>query len=263
MGLGDLNRIENAFADAALDPALWTHALEVASQETGSWGATLLPLSGHALPNVPASQATGEVLEHYFRDGWHLRDQRHAGIPLLMRAGAVDDTDFVDPEVMKRHPYYQEFLAPHGLQWFVGVKVACKDEIWCLSIQRRIEQGPLPREEKPRLALLSRSLSTSAALARALAASTVNGALPSRVLEAPSRAIGMGIFFTVHYGTMLLFPVVQGALARSSQTASVTFDAAAILLLTTVPLLIAFDALARSANRTNNADQAGNAPTRA
>jgi DNA-binding CsgD family transcriptional regulator len=177
MGLGDLSRIESAFAEAALDPQSWVRALDIATRETGSFGAILLPITGATIPNVPATETIGETTEHYFRDEWHLRDQRHAGVPHLMKTGVADDSDCIDLNGIKRHPYYQEFLAPHGLRWFAGIKVACGDEIWCLSIQRRIGQGPFPPEEKARLASLSPILSTSAALTRALAASAVNGAL--------------------------------------------------------------------------------------
>jgi DNA-binding CsgD family transcriptional regulator len=177
MGLGDLNRIEGAFAEAALDPTLWLRALDIATLETRSFGATLLPITGLAIPNAPVTETTWDVSEHYFRDGWHTRDQRHAGKRLFLRNGVIDDSDCIDLDRISKHPYYQEFLAPHGLRWFAGVKVACGDEIWCLSIQRRIEQGPLPPEDKARLAALSRSLSTSAALAHALASSAVNGAM--------------------------------------------------------------------------------------
>jgi DNA-binding CsgD family transcriptional regulator len=175
MALGDLSRIESAFAEAAINPALWVRALNVASREIGGYGATLL--TGSTLPNAPVTDSIGEVSEHYFRDGWHLRDQRHAGVPLLMKTGVMDDSDCINLDGIKKHPYYQEFLAPHGLRWFAGVKVACGDEVWCLSIQRKIEQGPLPPEDKARLAAVSRTLSTSAALARAFAASAVMGAL--------------------------------------------------------------------------------------
>ncbi len=177
MLLGDLGRIEQAFADAAIDPALWGRALDVATRETRSFGATLLPITSSAIPNAPVTQSIGEVSEHYFRDGWHLRDQRMAGTSVFMKTGVIDDSDCTNLESIGKHPYYQEFLAPHGLRWFAGVKVACGKEIWCLSIQRKIEQGPFSQSEKVRLAALSRSLSTSAALAKALAARTVDGAL--------------------------------------------------------------------------------------
>jgi predicted MFS family arabinose efflux permease len=77
--------------------------------------------------------------------------------------------------------------------------------------------------------------------------------LPSMVLEPDSRAIGMGIFFSIHYGIMLLFPVVQGILARGTQTAAITFDAAAVLLLASVPLLVAFSFVSKSNGRSEMA----------
>ena len=177
MALGDLSRIECAFAEAAVDQTLWERALNVATQETGSFGAVLLPITGVAIPNAPATESLHRVSEHYFRDEWHLRDQRQVGVPVLIKTGIMDDSDCIDLDLMKRRSYYQEFLAPHGLRWFAGVKVACRDEVWCLSIQRRIEQGPFPTEDKLRLATLSQNLSASAVLAQAFAASAVNGAL--------------------------------------------------------------------------------------
>lgn len=177
MALGDLGQIQQAFAEAALDASLWRRALDITTRETGGFGATLLPITGSAIPNAPATEALEAVSDHYFRDGWHLRDQRMAGLASLMRAGIVDDADCTDLDGIARHPYYQEFLRPHGLRWFAGIRIKCGDEVWCLSIQRRIEQGPFPPEEKARLAALSHSLGTSAALARTFSAGIVSGAL--------------------------------------------------------------------------------------
>lgn len=177
MSFADLAKIESAFAEAAIDPYQWMGALDAATAETGSFGAILLPITGSAIPNAPASEVLWEVSDHYFRDGWHLRDQRMAGMPVFMKTGVIDDSDCTNLGKISSHPYYQEFLAPHGLRWFAGIKVACGEEIWCLSIQRKLEQGPFSQSEKVRLAALSRSLSTSAALAKAFAACTVDGAL--------------------------------------------------------------------------------------
>jgi hypothetical protein len=93
MALGDLNRIESAFAEATLDPALWDRALDIVAHETGSFAATLLPLAGVAIPNVPATETVGEALEHYFRDGWHLIERRHAGVHLLLKTRVADDSE--------------------------------------------------------------------------------------------------------------------------------------------------------------------------
>jgi hypothetical protein len=55
----------------------------------------------------------------------------------------------------------------------------------------------------------------------------------------------MGIFFSVYYGIMLVFPTVQGAIARGTNSAAVTFDAAAVSLLAAIPLLALFALVAR------------------
>jgi predicted MFS family arabinose efflux permease len=71
--------------------------------------------------------------------------------------------------------------------------------------------------------------------------------LPARVLPASARAVGMGIFYSIYYGIMLVFPVIEGVLARRAGSAGVTFDAAAVALLVTIPMFAAFIALARLA----------------
>src|SRR5580704_4912335 len=90
MALGDLNRIESAFAEATLDPALWGRALDAVAHDTENFGAALLPLAGVAIPNVPAIETAGEALEHYFR---HLTVQRHAGVPLLLKTRVAHDSE--------------------------------------------------------------------------------------------------------------------------------------------------------------------------
>lgn len=173
----DSSRIEKAFADAAFDPSLWIKALDTVSIVTESAGALLLPIKGDLIRDVPFTYEMNKSVENYFQNGWHLRDERYRGINLMLERGAVDDLDIYSTDEIKRHPYYQEFLAPHNLRWFVGVRVASGDDLWCLSIQRTIAQGPFSMQEKRTLGQLSNSLSSSAALARALSSTTANGAL--------------------------------------------------------------------------------------
>jgi hypothetical protein len=90
MALGDLNLVESRFAEATLDPGMWGRALGMVAHETGRFGATLLPLAGVPIPDVPAVETVGETMEHYFRDGWILMEQRHAGGPLLLKTRLAD-----------------------------------------------------------------------------------------------------------------------------------------------------------------------------
>jgi hypothetical protein len=41
----------------------------------------------------------------------------------------ADDFDFTTPDEIKRHPLYQEFLRPTGLQYFAGIKVAAGEDL--------------------------------------------------------------------------------------------------------------------------------------
>lgn len=165
------------FANAALDASLWRTALDRTVAMTDSYGAVLLPVTGGVLPTIPFTETMTGSVEAYIRDGWHLRDERHRGISIMRRRGIVDDLDLFSAESIAKHPYYQEFLAPYGLRWFAGVRVSCGEDLWCLSLQRTIDQPPFSEAEKNRLAELSKGLSGTAAIARALGASAAAGAL--------------------------------------------------------------------------------------
>jgi DNA-binding CsgD family transcriptional regulator/PAS domain-containing protein len=177
MGIWKLDLIEAAFADAALNPSAWAKALNLVTAQTESYGAVLIPVTGGAVPNIPMTDAMSASAERYFCEGWYLRDERNYGFDTMMQRGVVDDLDISHLDKIKRHPYYQEFLAPHGLRWFAGVRVAAGDDVWCLSIQRQINQEPFSRAEKNRLARMSDRLSTTAVLARALGTASANGTL--------------------------------------------------------------------------------------
>jgi DNA-binding CsgD family transcriptional regulator len=177
MGLWDLRVVEAAFSEAAINPSAWTQALNVVTAQTDAFGAILVPVAGNHLPNVPFSDRMEKSVSTYFSGGWHLRDERNKGAAIMKRNGVVDDLDIMSFDEIKRRPYYQEFLAPEGLRWFAGVKVACGDDLWCLSVQRSLHQTPFSPEEKRKLALLSKSLGSAAAISRALGVATENAAL--------------------------------------------------------------------------------------
>jgi MFS family permease len=68
--------------------------------------------------------------------------------------------------------------------------------------------------------------------------------LPAQVLQPATRAIGMGLFFTVYYGCMMLGPVVGGALAKWTGSAAAAFDFGAAMVLVCPVLLLAFNRIA-------------------
>lgn len=164
------------FVDAATDPARWTSALEAASDATGSYGAILVPVRSK-LPNFSASPSVELAHESYINDGWIHRDVRYGVEPFIRSRGAGSEADFMTADQIARAPFYQEFLAPHKLRWFAGVKMAAGDEVWCLSLQRSIAQGPFQPHEIDELAFYSKSLGGVIALSRSLGLARAEGAL--------------------------------------------------------------------------------------
>ena len=67
--------------------------------------------------------------------------------------------------------------------------------------------------------------------------------LPAGVLKSETRAIGMGIFYTVYYGVMMLGPVIGGACAKWTGTAGAAFDFGAAVVLLCPMLLWRFNRL--------------------
>jgi hypothetical protein len=165
-----------AFASAAVDPSLWNEAMEKVTAVTASFGAGLFPIHGR-LPDVPRSESMAPSFDSYIRDGWVHRDERFRGVPTFARRSVFTEFDFTTPDEIARHPFYQEFLAPHGLRWVGAVKVAFGEDFWILSIQRSIAQGPFAPAELEWLAQLSQRLTAAGALARAFGFARAEAAL--------------------------------------------------------------------------------------
>jgi len=73
--------------------------------------------------------------------------------------------------------------------------------------------------------------------------------LPPRVLAPATRAIGMGIFFTIYYIAMMLGPVIGGAFAKWTGSSAAALDFAALVLVLCPLLLWVFNAIAARAKK--------------
>jgi len=74
--------------------------------------------------------------------------------------------------------------------------------------------------------------------------------LPARVLQPAMRAIGMGVFYTLYYATMMLGPAVGGACAKWTGSAAAAFDFGAAVLLACPVLLWGFNRLPAAVPKT-------------
>ena len=73
--------------------------------------------------------------------------------------------------------------------------------------------------------------------------------LTARVLAPETRAIGMGVFYTLFYAAMMLGPAVAGRLAKSAGSAAVALDLGALTVLACPPLMWLFERIVSVRNR--------------
>jgi MFS family permease len=71
--------------------------------------------------------------------------------------------------------------------------------------------------------------------------------LPARVLQPATRAIGMGLFFTMFYGCMMLGPAVGGGLAKWAGSSGAAFDFGAAMILLALVMLCVFNRIVAGA----------------
>lgn len=72
--------------------------------------------------------------------------------------------------------------------------------------------------------------------------------LPARVLEPATRAIGMGVFWTLYYGAMMLGLTIAGGTSKWTGSAAAAFDFGALVLVLCPLMLWAFNAIAARAH---------------
>lgn len=73
--------------------------------------------------------------------------------------------------------------------------------------------------------------------------------LAARVLAPETRAIGMGVFYTLFYIAMMLGPAMAGRLAKSAGSAAVALDLGALTVLACPPLMWLFERIVAVSHR--------------
>jgi DNA-binding CsgD family transcriptional regulator len=182
--------------DAAIDPARWTEAMETVAQYGNSNGAVLFQVKGRG-PGTPHTRSLDEVLDEYFRDGWHLRDERTRGLPYIKKKGIFVDQDFVSREEMDRSDYHRGFLARYDINWSAGVGFSNADDEWCLVFERGDKQGFFEPREQADLVRFATQLDRVAALGRNLAYANATGMLDAY------ESIGSASFLLDRFGRVI------------------------------------------------------------
>lgn len=160
----DLDDMRRRLFQAAAQPDLWCQTLAELNRQVGASGVALISTEERyrSLPHTPDMAAANE---DYLR-GWFAHDERYRGVRTMLEHGVTSEFDFTTPDEMRRLPFYADFLARHKLRWFAGVGVQAGSDLWCLSIQRSIDQGPFERHQLKQLQNLRQPFSDAVTLAR-------------------------------------------------------------------------------------------------
>lgn len=185
------DQASQSLLDAAIDPTRWNEAMEVIAQYTNATGVVLLQIRGRG-PGTPHTQALEEGLDAYFREGWHLRDERMRGLPAMHRKGVFVDQDFASPEELASSDYYT-FLRKYGFNWSAGIGFSNGDDEWCMVVERGDKQGFVTPEEQADWVRFAPHLNRTALLARNLAFANATGMVDAyQSLGCPSFLLDRG-----------------------------------------------------------------------
>jgi DNA-binding CsgD family transcriptional regulator len=187
-----------ALLDAAVDPSQWQNAMETIAQYAKADGAVLLQVKGRG-PGTPHTRSLEEGLAVYFRDEWHLRDERNRGLPLIKTKGIFVDQDFASRSELEKSDYYRGFLAKFDANWCAAVGFSNADDEWCLVIERGDKEGFFDTHEQSDLVRLAPHLNQAALLARSLAYANATGMMDAY------ESVGCACFLLDHFGRVIRY----------------------------------------------------------
>ncbi len=142
--------------------------MDLLGEYAGAHGAVVLPVKGQS-PLTPHSQSLAAGVAEFFRDGWHERDERVRGLPLMRQTGIFTDQDFASAEELASSDYHRGLLARHDCNWSAVVGFSDPVDEWCLVFQRGDKGGFFDQAEQADLVRFSAPLQQAAALARSMA----------------------------------------------------------------------------------------------
>jgi hypothetical protein len=175
--LWNLSATETAFATAVKDASKWNIAMDVVASATGSFRAILLPVPQEKAPIIRLSESLRSTSEINYLDGWVQCDLGYRGVSKLVQDRVISNVDCGTPVEIDCDSLHPEALERVSLPYFAGVKVTADDKLYCLVIQRSIQQASFSAAELKDLANISSALSRAATEARALGLARAEGAL--------------------------------------------------------------------------------------
>jgi DNA-binding CsgD family transcriptional regulator len=173
----DIEKIDRALdrsLEAAADPTLWPEILDRLVSATYSFGANLIPTSDITPDRVVFTDSIEAGFAEYFADGWHIKDWRYRGVPLIKKCGTARDQEYTALEDFRRLDFYR-FQAKYGIGKSCLVGIPSPDDMVVLSLHRSLDADFYSDEEAAVFRRIGNRLTASAVVSHAISASKIKG----------------------------------------------------------------------------------------
>jgi DNA-binding CsgD family transcriptional regulator/PAS domain-containing protein len=181
-----------AIYDAAAQPSNWPDALQMVAGVFDDVGANLIWARDDGSFGTIVSPELALAARDY--EKWQHADIRAQYITersMVARLDVVTDRHIVTPQQIEEHPFYTQFLVPHGLGWLAAANVSpdLLIQVW-ISVQRAKAKAPYSDAELEILGRLARHAEQSLRLSVKL----FDAELSKLSLADALARVGIGIF---------------------------------------------------------------------
>lgn len=171
-----LKAISSRLGEAVLDPSLWPSLMVEICRAVNTTGAALVQ-SDIRTADIPMTGSAQEIFQTYFKNNLHINDVRAVrGTPLLLAGSPIvsDQDIFKSEREMLLDPLYAT-LDNYGFRWWAAVGFMSGSALWGLSLQRTKQEGQFEAPELAALSQLSRRLTETATLSKAVGRLVLSG----------------------------------------------------------------------------------------
>lgn len=186
------SKIVDDLYEAATVADLWPRALESITGLINGAGASLFA-AGPTFQNWISTPFMSQVIEDFAAMGRPELNRRSPRAIALRHPGFLTDLDVFTEEEIRTDPFYLEVLRPSGLGWCAGTAIFVPGgDTLIVSVERRFELGPVPRESIATLDRLRPHIARASAFSARLALERVRAATEALGLVGlPAAVIGL------------------------------------------------------------------------
>lgn len=142
----DIERVTDQIYEASVLPERWPAVLDMLAEIAGAVG-TVLIADDPANPRLLNSASLDALIGEFLAGGWADKGSRTPKLIAADHPGFLIEEDVYSPEELDQDVLVRDFLRPRGMGWGTATAFAMPTgDVLVFSIERRYEDGPVPRD---------------------------------------------------------------------------------------------------------------------